>query len=310
MTRDKQDAVLERLLSQATLSTVVQFRGQLEQISRSLGSAIFDRGECAGCQHNSGNQQALFGEAIASGHCTHGSCFDAKTEASLGAKKASLSDEYPTTRIVRPGENFTLLRLVAEGDTGVGEEQAKACRACKNFGAAISAVPGKLGTVYPDLCFDATCNAKKVAARINRLESQFTGNTMMLASQLEQLLASGCIENFRIAAGDVEGLRVGWFFADSDAYKWLDAAARILRDFPDPRLAELVDGFIALLAKTQMPDGYLFTYNQVHFPGTRWHNLQIEHELYCHGHLIEAGVSHYQASGRTDLLAIAAGAPR
>lgn len=166
VTRDKQDAVLERLLSQATLSTVVQFRGQLEQISRSLGSAIFDRGECAGCQHNSGNQQALFGEAIASGHCTHGSCFDAKTEASLDAKKASLSDEYPTTRIVRPGENFTLLRLVAEGDTGVGEEQAKACRACKNFGAAISAVPGKLGNVYPDLCFDATCNAKKVAARI------------------------------------------------------------------------------------------------------------------------------------------------
>ena len=33
---------------------------------------------------------------------------------------------------------------------GVGEEQAKACRACKNFGAAISAVPGKLGNVYPD----------------------------------------------------------------------------------------------------------------------------------------------------------------
>ena len=28
-----------------------------------------------------------------------------------------------------------------------------------------------------------------------------------------------------------------------------------------------------------MPDGYLFTYNQLHFPGTRWQNLQIEHEL-------------------------------
>lgn len=166
VTRDRQDVVLEKLLSQASLPTVVQFRGQLEQISRSLGNAIFDKGECAGCQHNSGNQQALFGEAIASGHCTHGSCFDAKTEASLDAKKASLNDEYPTIRIVRPGENFTLLRLMAEGDTGVGEEQAKACRACKNFGAAISAVPGKLGNVYPDLCFDATCNAKKVAVRI------------------------------------------------------------------------------------------------------------------------------------------------
>ena len=166
VTRDRQDAVLERLLSQSALPTVAQFRGQLEQISRSLGSAVFDKDECAGCQHNSGNQQALFGEAIASGHCTHGSCFDAKIEAVLEAKKVSLSDEYPTTRIVRSGENFTLLRLMAEGDTGVGEEQAKACRACKNFGAAISAIPGKVGNVYSDLCFDAACNAKKVALRI------------------------------------------------------------------------------------------------------------------------------------------------
>lgn len=123
--------------------------------------------------------------------------------------------------------------------------------------------------------------------------------------QWQQLETYGCIENFRIAAGLSSKPREGQFFADSDAYKWLDAAARILRDFPDPRLAELVDGFIALLAKAQMLDGYIFTYNQVHFPGVRWHNLQIEHELYCHGHLIEAGVSHYQASGRTDLLAVA-----
>jgi ParB family chromosome partitioning protein len=166
VTRDKQDAVLEKLLSQASLPTVAQFRGQLEQISRALSSAIFDKGECTSCSHNSGNQQALFGEAIAAGHCTHGACFDGKTEAALDAKKASLADDYPTIRIVRPGENFTLLRLLAEGDTGVGDEQAKACRACKNFGAAISAVPGKLGNVYPDLCFDASCNAKKVAARI------------------------------------------------------------------------------------------------------------------------------------------------
>lgn len=166
VTRDRQDAVLEKLLSQASLPTVAQFRGQLEQISRALSSAIFDKGECTSCSHNSGNQQALFGEAIAAGHCTHGACFDGKTEAALDAKKASLADDYPTIRIVRPGENFTLLRLLAEGDTGVGDEQAKACRACKNFGAAISAVPGKLGNVYPDLCFDASCNAKKVAARI------------------------------------------------------------------------------------------------------------------------------------------------
>jgi DUF1680 family protein len=123
--------------------------------------------------------------------------------------------------------------------------------------------------------------------------------------QWDQLEASGCIENFRIAAGDVDGFREGWFFADSDAYKWLDAASRIYASQPDSKLASVMNALIALLARAQQPDGYLFTYNQIHFPNTRWTNLQIEHELYCHGHLIEAGVSHFQATARTDLLDIA-----
>jgi DUF1680 family protein len=122
--------------------------------------------------------------------------------------------------------------------------------------------------------------------------------------QWEQLEASGCIDNFRIAAGEKDGLREGWFFADSDAYKWLDAAARIHATQPDPVLTGLMDGFITLLGRAQDSDGYLFTYNQIHFPGTRWVNLMIEHELYCHGHLIEAGVAHFQATDKTSLLEI------
>jgi uncharacterized protein len=122
--------------------------------------------------------------------------------------------------------------------------------------------------------------------------------------QWKQLEATGCIDNFRIAAGEKEGFREGWFFADSDAYKWLDAAARIHAVQPDPELAFLMQELIALLGHAQMPDGYLFTYNQIHFPGQRWVNLQVEHELYCLGHLIEAGVSHYESTGRHDLLDI------
>lgn len=123
--------------------------------------------------------------------------------------------------------------------------------------------------------------------------------------QWEQLVASGAFENFRIAAGQVEGFREGWFFSDSDAFKWLDAAARVYAYHPDPTLAKLMDDFIRLIGDAQQPDGYIYTYNQIHFPNTRWQNLQIEHELYCHGHLIEAGVSHYQTTGRSDLLNIA-----
>jgi len=133
--------------------------------------------------------------------------------------------------------------------------------------------------------------------RVNAVNSIF--------HQWEMLEASGCIDNFRIAAGEKQGFRVGWFFADSDATKWLDAAARIERNHHDAELCRLMDGFIDLLARAQMPDGYLFTYNQIHFPGQRWVNLQVEHELYCHGHLIEAGVSHFEATGQEKMLMIA-----
>ena len=122
--------------------------------------------------------------------------------------------------------------------------------------------------------------------------------------QWEQLEASGCIDNFRLLAGDKPGFREGWFFADSDAYKWLDAASRISATQPLPKLTRLMDDLIALLERAQAPDGYIYTYNQIHFPDTRWANLQIEHELYCHGHLIEAGVSHKVATGRDSLLQI------
>lgn len=166
VTKEAQDKVLEKLLAQPALPSVAELKSMLNQIARSLDAAIFDKADCAGCQHNSAMQQALFSEAIAAGNCTNGPCYEKKTEETLLSKAESLKDEYPVVRIVRAGENFTLLKLQADGPTGVGEEQAKACRACTNFGAAISAVPDKLGKVYSDLCFDAGCNSKKVAERI------------------------------------------------------------------------------------------------------------------------------------------------
>ncbi len=134
--------------------------------------------------------------------------------------------------------------------------------------------------------------------------------TQAIFHQWEQLEASGCIQNFHIAAGHVQGLREGYFFADSDAYKWLEAAARVLADperlgVEGPRLKALVDELVGLLEAVQMEDGYIYTYNQVHFPGQRWVNLQIEHELYCLGHLIEAAIAHQAATGEIRLLDLA-----
>jgi len=70
--------------------------------------------------------------------------------------------------------------------------------------------------------------------------------------QWEQLEATRCIDNFRLAVGEKDGFREGWFFADSDAYKWLDAASRIYSLHADPELASLMDSLISLIAGAQM----------------------------------------------------------
>ncbi len=131
-----------------------------------------------------------------------------------------------------------------------------------------------------------------------------TASTSLL-HQWQQLEASGCIDNFRVASGIKNGIHIGWFFADSDAYKWLDAVSRSHHLSLNPQVRVFADEFIVILQKTQQADGYLYTYNQILFPESRWQNLQIEHELYCHGHLIEAGISHFEATNSAALLNIA-----
>lgn len=165
--KDKQDTVVTRMLGLPSIPPVKVFKTQLEQLAQSLSAAIFDKASCAGCQHNSSVQGQMFGEAIQAGYCTHGDCFTQKTEEELQVRAQAMKDEYPEVRIVRAGENFTLLKLVADGPTGVGADQATACRGCQKFGAAISAVPDKLGRVFTNLCFDSKCHAAKVEERVD-----------------------------------------------------------------------------------------------------------------------------------------------
>jgi len=123
--------------------------------------------------------------------------------------------------------------------------------------------------------------------------------------QWEKLEETGHIDNFRIVAGTKSGFRRGFFYYDSDVYKWVEAASKILASGPDEKLEKLLDDYTEILEKCQDQEGYVYTYNQFHFPGERWRNLFIEHELYTLGHLIEAGVSLYEYTGKERLLDIA-----
>ncbi|GGG25725.1 glycoside hydrolase family 127 protein [Paenibacillus abyssi] len=115
---------------------------------------------------------------------------------------------------------------------------------------------------------------------------------------------SHTIENFRIAAGDSQGEYYGMVFQDSDLGKWLETVGFVLSKKRDPQLEKIADDVIDLLGRAQQSDGYLNTYYTVKEPGARWTNLRDNHELYCAGHLMEAAVAYYEATGKKKFLDI------
>jgi len=123
-----------------------------------------------------------------------------------------------------------------------------------------------------------------------------------LPTQYELLEETGRIENFRRAAGKVKTEFKGLFFNDSDVYKWIEAASYTLAYNVDSRLERIVENVIAEISDAQDVDGYLNTYFTFERKAQRWTNLRDMHELYCAGHLIQAAIAHYRATGRKSLL--------
>ncbi len=164
LAKEKQDILLPIIVSEK--KSVSEVKLTIENAASSLESAIFDKTDCASCQHNSSLQASMFGDSITDGNCTNKGCFQVKTEAKLDEIAAGLKDEYPIIRILRVGDNYSQTKLEADGDKGVGTEQALACRSCADFGAAVSALPQATGKIYKDRCFNTVCNAKMVGARM------------------------------------------------------------------------------------------------------------------------------------------------
>ncbi len=111
--------------------------------------------------------------------------------------------------------------------------------------------------------------------------------------------------------GRLDALRLRWqpgqqprphFFWDSDVAKWVEAASYSLATHPDAELEAHVEEVVGLLVAAQQPDGYLNSYFTVVEPEARFTDTRDAHELYCAGHLLEAAVAHFQATGRRSLL--------
>ncbi|MBB3569324.1 glycoside hydrolase family 127 protein [Rhizobium sp. BK491] len=93
-------------------------------------------------------------------------------------------------------------------------------------------------------------------------------------------------------------------FWDSDLGKSIETIAYSLYRRPNAELEARADAIIDMYEKLQQEDGYLNAWFQRVQPGRRWTNLRDHHELYCAGHLIEAAVAYYQATGKRKLLDI------
>ena len=137
------------------------------------------------------------------------------------------------------------------------------------------------------------------------MKRQQVNRIVSIPQGYEKLDSAGNFNNFRLAVGAGQGQFSGPVFMDSDVYKWLEAAALDLANHPDPEMERNVNETIALIAAAQLPDGYLNTHVQVLKPDARWTDLDHDHEMYCAGHLIQAAVAHYRATGQTSLLDVA-----
>jgi DUF1680 family protein len=139
-----------------------------------------------------------------------------------------------------------------------------------------------------------------------------TNRKVTIPYNFQKCEETGRMRNFSIAGGLEEGEFEGIFFNDSDVFKVIEGASYSLQVHDDPVLKAYLDDLIMKIAAAQEEDGYLYT-NRTIDPAKaadgggeeRWTNLKTFHELYNVGHLYEAAVAHYQATGQRNLLDVA-----
>jgi DUF1680 family protein len=136
--------------------------------------------------------------------------------------------------------------------------------------------------------------------------------TVTIPHIMQENELTGRVDNFLKAAKAKPGAYQGQRYNDTDVYKVIEAASWSLVTHPDPALDAKLDELIKIIAAAQEPDGYLYTPRTVDpanpAPGAgpeRWSWLHTSHELYDQGHMIEAAVAHYEATGKRNFLEVA-----
>jgi len=172
-----------------------------------------------------------------------------------------------------------------------------------NFGSAAEMSGQKLTAVpFTDVAIDGEFWGRRIE----------TNRNVTIWYDFDKCEETGRIDNFAKAGGLMEGGFEGIYFNDSDVFKVIEGAAYSLKTSYDAKLDKYLDGLIAKIAAAQEDDGYLYTNRTINpakakdgAGSKRWSKLRQFHELYNVGHMYEAAVAHYQATGKHTLLEVA-----
>lgn len=138
-------------------------------------------------------------------------------------------------------------------------------------------------------------------------------HTVTIPASFERCEKTGRVKNFQMAAAHEGKFCTTYPFDDTDIYKTIEGASFSLSIFPDKKLELYIDSLIAIVAKAQEPDGYLYTARTIDpahphaWAGPeRWvKERELSHELYNSGHMYEAAAAHFAATGKRNFLNIA-----
>jgi DUF1680 family protein len=123
-----------------------------------------------------------------------------------------------------------------------------------------------------------------------------------IPTMLAELEQHGVVDNFLRLEGKKDVERRGPLYTDSDIYKWMEAAAFVLQSGDDPKLRAEFDRLTGIILAAQEPSGYLNTYWSGERTPKRFTEMYRSHELYCMGHLLQAAIAYYRATGDRKLL--------
>jgi ParB family transcriptional regulator, chromosome partitioning protein len=172
LTKEMQNQSLTGIIERSV--SVGELKQSIGRYAYQLSDAVFSVDSCTNCSHNSSSTTDMFDTHLDSGQCLNRECYDFKTKSFLTDKKKELEEKYPVIflDIEKPSE--TRCYLVREGSSGVGKEQYDACMGCASYGALLLTEKGREGQIEEDICFDVTCNTKKVNALLKEQRGQLS----------------------------------------------------------------------------------------------------------------------------------------